>query len=474
LDRKGRRVREILGWKHPGKSRPCWDLSIRCDGFKWQDGYYGARIAQTAKEELEAGFRRGLVFDPKTRKFLCAAAAGESAPSVATEALAWWRAHWSTVEPKTRRETLRYLSRPIRELVRPGPPAPVGVDDYLLWAMLPPKSPDEAIPARHQAVAAWLRQVSLPVDKVDAAAWQSYVDRWRINSRTGRPLTPESLTRHLADVKQMWGWVCAVHGLNNPWQMVKTSSRSSAGERRASTVRPVDRTIVLSPKHVRELAALCGEGCFGSLAEVYILLLGIAGGRPGETAGVHRPEITVGRTGMGAVRFSRADRRGIDPIFLDGEDDADRGPLKGRAIEEARTAPLPSCDAAQIHDLLQNAPAVGPLFPGWDWEKFRVDVWVPAKTEMADRYAHRKRVSKVDKEENDVLVSALARLRLHDLRHAACSMWLNTPGLDVRVACEWSGHKRLSVFLDIYQGIMPGPDTSATAKLDAAWGHPEG
>ncbi len=474
IDRKGRRVREIVGWKHPGKSRPCWDLSIRCDGFKWEDRYYAAGIAQAAKEELEAGFRRGLMFDPETREFLSAAATAKTSPTVATEAMAWWRAHWSTVEPKSRQETLRYISRPIRELVRAGPTAPAGIDEYLLWHMLPPKPPDEAIPAEHQTTAAWLREASLPVHNVDAAMWQSYVDRWRINSRTGRPLAQASLNRHLADVKQMWAWVCAIHGLNNPWQMIKTSSRSSAGGRRGSTVRPVDRTIVLSPQHVRELAGLCGVGIFGPLAEIYILLLGIAGGRPGESAGVHRSEITVDGHGMGKVRFSRTHRRGIDPSFLDGDDDTDWGPLKGREIEEARTAPLPSCDATRIHDLLHEAPAVGPVFPDWDWEKFRIDVWIPAKTEMAARYAHRHQARKADEREKNDLVSALERLRLHDLRHAACSMWLNTPGVEVRVACEWSGHKRLSVFLDIYQGIMPGSHTSAEGKLDAAWGHPEG
>ena len=96
------------------------------------------------------------------------------------------------------------------------------------------------------------------------------------------------------------------------------------------------------------------------------------------------------------------------------------------------------------------------------------------ETEMAARHAHRNRASKAHERETEALVSALQRLRLHDLRHAACSMWLNTPGVEVRVACEWSGHKRLSVFLDIYQGIMPGSHTSAEGKLDAAWGHPEG
>jgi hypothetical protein len=168
-DGKGRRVREIVGWKHPGKSPPCRDLSVRSDGFKWEDRYYAAGMAPAAKEELEAGFRRGLMFDPETRKFLSPAAAAKTAPTVASEALAWWRVHWSTVEPKSRKKTLRYISRPIRELVHAGAPAPAGIDEYLLLQMLLPKLLDEAIPDEHKAAAAWLREVSLPVYNVDAA-----------------------------------------------------------------------------------------------------------------------------------------------------------------------------------------------------------------------------------------------------------------------------------------------------------------
>jgi hypothetical protein len=75
----------------------------------------------------------------------------------------------------------------------------------------------------------------------------------------------------------------------------------------------------------------------------------------------------------------------------------------------------------------------------------------------------------VKRKDADDLQLALIRLRLQDLPHAACSMWLNTPDIEVKVACEWSAHRRLSVFLDIYQGLMPGAKTSASAKLNATW-----
>ena len=156
-----------------------------------------------------------------------------------------------------------------------------------------------------------MRQFSLPVREVDATMWQTYVDRWKINTRSGRPLAQSSLTRHLADVRQLWAWVCATNEITDPWPLLKTHIRSSAGGRKGSMVRPVDRTIVLAPSHVRELAEVCGEGSFGPLAEVYVLLLGIAGGRPGESAGVEAEDLELTSDECN-VKFRRTSRRGID------------------------------------------------------------------------------------------------------------------------------------------------------------------
>lgn len=467
-DAHGRPVREVIGWKQPGKVRPCWDLIITCDGHRWYDRHYAAGHAQSAKEELGAGFRQGWEFDPAARRFVAPSERTPASPTVFTEATAWWRAHWSTIEPKSRKETLRYIARPVRELVRPGPIPPSGLEEYITWQLLPPKRPEVPVPPEHAEAAAWLRAASMPIADADVAVWQNYVDRWRTNSRTGRPVAQATLNRHLADVKQMWGWVSAAHQLPNPWLTVKTGTRSSGGGRKGSTVRPIDRTIVLAPQHIRDLAALCGEGPFGPLAEVYILLLGIAGGRPGESAGVESSDFQLPAESVGEVRFRRTSRRGIDPSFLDADDDPSWGPLKGREIEDARVVPLPSRDALRIRQLLQENAARGQVFEGWDWEKFARDVWAPAKASMAALHCGEAGTESV--EARQALAAALDRLRLHDLRHAACSMWLNTPGIEVRVACEWSGHRRLSVFLDIYQGIMPGSQESARDKLDAAWG----
>ena len=130
----------------------------------------------------------------------------------------------------------------------------------------------------------WLRQFSLPVREVDAAMWQTYVDRWKINTRSGRPLAQSSLTRHLADVRQLWSWVCATNEITDPWPLLKTHIRSSAGGRKGSmSALSIGRSSWL-PNQSASWPRYRG-GSFGPLAEVYVLLLGIAGGRPGESAG---------------------------------------------------------------------------------------------------------------------------------------------------------------------------------------------
>lgn len=470
-DGQGRAIREFLGWEHEGRTRTCWDLRITCDGHRWFDRHYSAGQASAARDKLVAGFALGLTFDPGAKRFLellVEPVSDSAEPTVFTECVEWWRTHWTTIEPKSRKETLRYISRPIVEFVSGAPDSPWALAEYLTWQLLPPKPEGTPVPEEHSEAHDWLSQASLPVQDVDAAVWQSYIDRWKTNTRTGRPLAQSSLTRHLADVRQMWAWVCATHGVADPWPLLKTRTRSSAGGRRGSTVRPVDQTIVLAPYHVRELARLCGEFSFGPLAEVYVLLLGIAGGRPGESAGVDIRDLDLSSDDC-EVRFRRTNRRGIDASFLDPDDDADWGPLKGREIEESRTVPIPSRDAERIRDILARTADTEEPFAGWDRDKFTRDVWNPARSELADRYACRADSGAIKRKDAEALQEALERLRLHDLRHAACSMWLNTPGIEVRVACEWSGHKRLSVFLDIYQGLMPSAKTSAAAKLSATW-----
>ncbi len=63
--------------------------------------------------------------------------------------------------------------------------------------------------------------------------------------------------------------------------------------------------------------------------------------------------------------------------------------------------------------------------------------------------------------------SPLSKVTLNDLRHSAITAWLNA-GVFLKTAQAWSGHKTLSVLLDIYAGVMEGDDFVSMTRFEAA------
>ncbi|CAN5301709.1 hypothetical protein BH23ACT9_BH23ACT9_25000 [soil metagenome] len=141
--------------------------------------------------------------------------------------------------------------------------------------------------------------------------------------------------------------------------------------------------------------------------------------------------------------------------FTSGE--TRRRPLKGRGEKAVRTLPLPPpvAEALERHPtahadrrsstLLFASSAGRPLH----LSNFHRDVWKPVRQEL---FA------------GDV---PLRRVRLHDLRHAAITTWLNA-GVPLKTAQAWSGHKTLSVLLHTYLGVMRGDQDLALQRLVAA------
>lgn|GEM_PF-1978103 len=58
----------------------------------------------------------------------------------------------------------------------------------------------------------------------------------------------------------------------------------------------------------------------------------------------------------------------------------------------------------------------------------------------------------------------LEEINRHDFRHLACTRWLRA-GVALKTAQKWSGHKTLSVFLDVYQAALPSDDGAGAALM---------
>jgi len=198
-------------------------------------------------------------------------------------------------------------------------------------------------------------------------------------------------------------------------------------------------------------------------------LMGMCGLRPSEAAGVRIEDLELPLFGPGWVTVRRS-RRQVADHWLDPDEDPVWGPLKDRDLTESRRAPIPGALIAYLRDvqirLYCDGRRRGLLLEHrrkpYDLSLFARDVWNPARAAVL--------ALDPDLAPDDPHQPRLSRLRRHDLRHAACSMWLNTPNVDVKIAQRWSGHRTLSVFLDIYQGIMPGRELEGAAAVHALIG----
>jgi integrase len=62
----------------------------------------------------------------------------------------------------------------------------------------------------------------------------------------------------------------------------------------------------------------------------------------------------------------------------------------------------------------------------------------------------------------------LPRIRFHDLRHAHATHMLAS-GVHPKVASERLGHSKIGITLDLYSHVMPGMQSDAVSKVDAAF-----
>jgi len=77
--------------------------------------------------------------------------------------------------------------------------------------------------------------------------------------------------------------------------------------------------------------------------------------------------------------------------------------------------------------------------------------------------------SKADKPEwvRVLAITALPRVRFHDLRHAHATHLLAS-GVHPKIASERLGHSKVGITLDLYSHFMPGMQADAVSLVDAA------
>ncbi len=477
--------------RRTGANRTYWELRWFVDGTELRQRFERAGDATEFGRELQDGFRAGWAYDGAARRFVDPSRRpsdkeldrddgpveedAAEAPTVFDWTGTYWAEKWSSLEPSSRSELSRYLNRARRHFVdrEPSGGEAQAVEAYLRTASLAVR--EQPLTDAARIGLDWIMRHSLPLDLVGRDEIERFLSVSRVHSRyPDRQISPASERRMVADLKQCWARaVERDHLVSNPWDKVRLRTRSAGGSRvrAGKDALTADKDVVLTPEQVFELAEACvTEGSWGPIVRCFVLVMGLCGLRPSEAAGLIVGDIDVASSGPGWVTVRRTHRK-VPTRYLEDDEDPEWGPLKGRDIADTRRAPVPAklaellrehlttmCTAAAPHDLVFQRSG-RPV----DLAVFGEDVWKPARAKLFPLAPGLDPASP--------LQPKLARLRRHDLRHSACSLWLRA-GVDVSVCQRWSGHKQLSVFLDIYQGLIPGREESGVVMVEEALSEP--
>lgn len=452
----------------------CWDVEGRADGVVWAKRFRRAGLAQTWKERLDADYAAGLPFDLATKQFVVPEAPeGPRALTVFELTERYFRSHpeW---EPATKEAAARSFNRARRWLLAPGPePADdelAAAEDFLEHASFLPGHLEDRTTDRQRAGRAWLEAHSAAAGSLTSAQVEGFVARFEVNERNpAKRLSAASVVRFLQPLKACWTWAVSRDDLSidrSPWVVVKprrkVKGRTTMATGRAALA--VDVDMVLDVPQSLELAEACvTEGAWGGIGECFVLVMALSGLRPGEAVGLLWEDVQLPADGGWGWLLVRRSHRPTQDRWLDPDEDPEWGPLKDRDLSETRRAPVPPLlvDKLRRHRELYGKGPGDLVFhrndKPFDPDMFGRSVWEPARSKLFPR---REGLAADDPRQ-----PKLSRLRRHDLRHAACSWWLRER-VDVVVCQRWSGHRTLSVFLDIYQGVAPGREDEGIGRLD--------
>ena len=458
------------------RSVDCWDVGGRADGVQWLKRFPKAGFAQAWKEQLERDFTAGLPFDLLARRFVePVRPEGPRVPTVFELTETYYLAHpdW---EPKTKVLAAMSFGRAQRWLLKPGA-APEGADlvavgDYLAHASFLPEHLLHRTTERQAAGRDWLMRHSAPADSLTTRDVEAFVARFEFSQRDPtKRVSAATLTRFLQPLKACWNWALTRDDIpieRSPWVTVKPR-RKVKGKATMLTGRSavaVDEDLVIGVPEALSLAQACAEkGSWGPVVECFILVMALCGLRPGEAAGLLWEDLELPSNGDSGWVTVRRTHRPVAARWLDLGEDPDWGPLKDRDLADTRRAPVHPILVAKLRThrsdfgdgpdglvFHRNGKPFDPdMFNRNFWHPGRAALW-PLRSDLAAE---------------DPRQPKLANLRRHDLRHAACSWWLRE-GVDAVVCQRWSGHKTLSVFLDINQGVAPGRESEGVNRLEAS------
>lgn len=444
----------------------CWDVVLSVNGTRYYRRFTSpkqrAADATAYMQELLKGWADPTTkFDPASKMFYrpedLPGARPAAAVTVADLLLEFWAHRCPAYRDATRAWSARAFRRGIPELLRPDAPAcPPAVRAQLKAAFKPD------CPGVDGDAAAWLARWSMPMVDVKTRQLQQMMAVLGVKA-DGERCAPKTYTRYVDSFVPAWQYALDTEVItHDPWPSVHRARRATRNGEVVGNgdVRAVNKEMVASQAQVCAIAEhIAGMGDGYGVYRAFIHSMGNAGLRPGEARVVRVGDVEfVKRPGKPefAKLTLRASATAVSKQWRTKDDPEEFGPLKGRATGETRVTVMSPASTRVLREHLRTyrgkAKPSDLLFVSHTGHRiipqnFGPRIWEPARKAL-------------------FAGTPLENVVCHDLRHAACTAWLNA-GVRLKTACNWSGHRDLSVFLDIYQGVTPG-DEEMSMELVAA------
>lgn len=433
-----------------------YDVRFHVDGYEVRYGFERKGWADEFARQLQQDFAAGLHFDPAARRFIAAVPATSQsstsrAPTFFEHAREYFKRQWHRWEPATRQAAQGPLARACIELVHgEAPPLDGGqrvrADAYLRRAVFIVPAADH-LADEDVRWADWFDKWSLPLDEITDLHLRGFIDSFRSAALDGTPrdVKPATVQRTRAVVRAVFTNARKRRLLLwDPWEALEAENVKDHDK--------VDPDLVMDPEETRALASACAR--VDPRYEAYVLIQGFCGPRPGEAADLRLRDLML-RGADPTVTIGGSHSEVPSRFFTEGQER--RRPLKGRGPKARRTVPIP----AELVDVLQSHVE---RFVDRHPDAYLFTTSRGARIGSSNFY---RAVWNVAREDAFPEGSPLRRVRRHDLRHSAITMWLNA-GVPLKTAQRWSGHKTLSVLLDTYVGVMKGDEQLARERVEAA------
>jgi len=424
------------------KSKRRYRVKWEVDGRHKTRSFKTKEQAERLRSTLQQAVRDGLRFDATTGEPVEWQGTTETWWSWSLE---WYRLKWPDWAGKSRKSGAEPLVAITPYLVRPRAPEPPA--DMTSWLWQVGYRPNLSEADRAGPELAWLERWSLPLDEIDPGSLERALTA-ATTRRDGRRMAATVVKKRRDLIKAVFAAAERRELIDrNPMQRIVWRAPSRSVEVDISTV-PTTGDVLRAVETAAELPG------YGAHYAALYALVGLAGLRPSEAAGLMIDDVKLPLEGWGLARVSGATTSPGSRYTDDGEVREDKG-LKHRPESATRPVPLPPVVVDRLRSHIERWPHDdGRVLRNGNGRPVTADNWGPAWDRIRTKLwpaGH-----------------GLSGTTVYQLRHTAATTMLRASIPPAEVARRL-GHS-VEMLMRVYVGVFEDDVQVANDRLDRFFG----